>query len=153
MAKTQQARDEFEKGLCDDLNTAQALAAIFDLVRESNIAIDKGEFREGNSGLILDVLKHFDGIFAVLNDDDGPKLKQVFDWALAEGREKDISDEVREMVRSAKLSDANIEEKIAEMEAARRARDFKISDAIRAQLTDAGVIVEITKDGVRWHRK
>jgi cysteinyl-tRNA synthetase len=137
----------------DDLNTAQAQAAIFDMVRRANAAFDAGEIKKDDVPPLLDALAKFDEIFAVLNDDDGPKLKQVFDWALAEGREKDISDELREAVQSGKLSDANIEEKISEMEAARRARDFKTSDAIRAQLTDANVIVEITKDGVRWHRK
>jgi cysteinyl-tRNA synthetase len=39
------------------------------------------------------------------------------------------------------------------MEAARRARNFQLSDAIRAELTSAGLLVEITKDGVRWRRK
>jgi cysteinyl-tRNA synthetase len=145
--------ERMRAALDDDLNTAQAQAAIFDMVRRANAAFDAGEIKKDDVPPLLDALARFDEIFAVLNDDDGPKLKQIFDWALAEGREKDISEELREMVRSAKLSDANIEEKIAEMEAARRARDFKTSDAIRAQLTDAGVIVEITKGGVRWHRK
>src|ERR1700682_6346915 len=145
--------ERMRAALDDDLNTAQAQAAIFDMVRRANAAFDAGDIKKEDVPPLLGALAKFDEIFAVLNDDDGPKLKQVFDWALTEGREKDISDELREIVRSAKLSDANIEEKIAEMEAARRARDFKTSDAIRAQLTDAGVIVEITKDGVRWHRK
>jgi cysteinyl-tRNA synthetase len=39
------------------------------------------------------------------------------------------------------------------MKAARTARDFKQSDTIRAELTDAGILVEITKDGIRWRRK
>jgi cysteinyl-tRNA synthetase len=39
------------------------------------------------------------------------------------------------------------------MEAARKSRDFQSSDAIRAELTTAGILVEITKDGVRWRRK
>jgi cysteinyl-tRNA synthetase len=39
------------------------------------------------------------------------------------------------------------------METARRSRNFKVSDALRAELTAAGVVVENTKDGVRWHRK
>ncbi len=60
---------------------------------------------------------------------------------------------LREAVKSCQISNADIEKKILEIEVARRARDFKTSDAIRAELTDAGVIVEITKDGVRWHRK
>jgi cysteinyl-tRNA synthetase len=50
-------------------------------------------------------------------------------------------------------ADAEIEKKIAEMEAARRARNFKASDAIRSELASAGIIVEITKDGARWRRK
>ena len=48
---------------------------------------------------------------------------------------------------------ADIEKKIAEMEAARRARNFKVSDALRAELTAAGIVIENTKDGVRWRRK
>jgi cysteinyl-tRNA synthetase len=39
------------------------------------------------------------------------------------------------------------------MKAARSARNFKQSDAIRAELTEAGILVEITKDGIRWRRK
>jgi cysteinyl-tRNA synthetase len=98
-------------------------------------------------------LQKFDDIFAVLNDDDRPRMKQVFDWAQTEGREKDISPELREMVQPAELSESSIEAKIAEMEAARKARNFKASDALRAELTAAGIIIENTKDGVRWHRK
>ncbi len=51
------------------------------------------------------------------------------------------------------MSDADIEKKIEAMKAARSARDFKTSDAIRAELADAGILVEITKDGIRWRRK
>jgi cysteinyl-tRNA synthetase len=137
----------------DDLNTAQAQAAIFDMVRRANAAFDAGEIKKDDARSLLAALDRFDEIFAVLNDDDGPRMKQVFDWAPTEGREKDISEELREAVRSGKLSDADIEKRVADMDAARRARDFKASDAIRTQLTDAGVIIEITKDGVRWHRK
>jgi cysteinyl-tRNA synthetase len=39
------------------------------------------------------------------------------------------------------------------MKAARAARDFKASDALRAELAEAGILVEITKDGIRWRRK
>jgi cysteinyl-tRNA synthetase len=60
---------------------------------------------------------------------------------------------LREAIQSGQLSDADIEAKIAEMKAARASRDFKKSDAIRAQLADAGILVEITKDGIRWRRK
>ena len=80
-------------------------------------------------------------------------MKAILEWAKAEGREKDVSQELLEALGAHTLSDAEIENKIAEMEAARRARNFQASDAIRAELTSAGILVEITKDGVRWRRK
>jgi len=137
----------------DDLNTAQAQAAIFEMVRQANAAFDTGGIKKDDVPPLLQALSKFDEIFAVLTDDDGPKMKQVLDWAVTEGRDKDISDELREAVQSGQLSDADIEKKIAAMKDARTARDFKTSDAIRAELADAGILVEITKDGIRWRRK
>src|SRR5207302_424312 len=141
--------DRMQAALEDDLNTAQAQATIFEMVRRANAAFDSGEIKKDDVGLLLATLAKFDEIFAVLNDEDGPKMKRVADWAIAEGRAQDISDELREAIQSGQRPDDDIEKKIGEMEAARRARDFKTSDAIRAELTAAGVIVEITKDGVR----
>jgi cysteinyl-tRNA synthetase len=137
----------------DDLNTAQAQAAIFDMVRRANAVFDTGGIKKDDVAPLLAALGKFDEIFAVLNDDDGPKMKRVFEWAQAEGREKHISDELREAVQSGQLLDADIEKKIDEMKAARNRRDFKASDAIRAELTAAGIIVEQTKDGIRWRKK
>jgi cysteinyl-tRNA synthetase len=139
--------------LDDDLNTAQAQAAIFEMVRQANAAFDSGGLKKDDVPPLLAALTRFDEIFAVLTDDDGPKMKQVVDWAVKEGRDQDISDELCEALQSGQLSDADIERKIAAMKDARTARDFKTSDAIRAQLADAGVLVEITKDGIRWRRK
>jgi len=139
--------------LDDDLNTAQAQAALFEMVRQANTAFDTGGVKKDDVPPLLATLAKFDEVFAVLDDDDVPKMKQVLDWAIAEGREKDISDALREAVQSGQLSDANIEAKIAEMKAARAARDFKKSDAIRSELADAGIIIEQTKDGIRWRRK
>jgi cysteinyl-tRNA synthetase len=145
--------DRMKNVLDDDLNTAQAQAALFEMVRGANSALDAGGIKKDDVPVLLAALEKFDEIFAVLKDDDGAKMKQVFDWAAAEGREKDISAELREAVQSGRLSDADIEKKIAEMEAARRARNFKVSDALRAELTTAGIVIENTKDGVRWRRK
>ena len=145
--------DRMRAALDDDLNTAQAQAAIFEMVRSANSALDSGQINKNDAAPLLAVLEKFDEIFAVIKDDDGPKMKQVFDWALAEGREKDVSAELREAVQSGQLTDADIEKKIAEMEAARRGRKFKVSDALRAELTAAGIVIENTKDGVRWRRK
>jgi cysteinyl-tRNA synthetase len=140
--------------LDDDLNTAQAQGAIFEMVRSANSALDSGQIEKGDIAPLLAAVERFDEIFAVLNDDDAPKMKQVFDWALAESREQDVSAELREAVQSGLWSDAQIEKRIEEMKAARNARDFKTSDAIRAETqTAAGIIIEQTKDGVRWRRK
>ncbi len=148
----QETRDRLRAGLEDDLNTAQAQAAIFDMVRTANAAIDAGQIKNGDVQPLLDALKQFDEIFAVLKDDDGPKMKSILEWAKSEGRE-DISPELLDAVAAHQLSDADVEKKIAEMEAARKSKNFSASDAIRAELTSAGIIVEITKDGVRWRRK
>ena len=51
------------------------------------------------------------------------------------------------------MSEADVEKLVAERTAAKRARNFGRSDEIRAQLLEAGVIIEDTKDGVRWKRK
>ncbi|MGA8869018.1 MAG: cysteine--tRNA ligase [Candidatus Sulfotelmatobacter sp.] len=149
----EEAITKMKAALDDDLNTAQAQAAIFEMVRRANAVFDAGEGRKDDVAPLLAVLGKFDEIFAVLNDDDGPKMKRVFDWAVAEGREKDISNELRDAVQSGLQSDADIEKKVAEMGAARAARNFSLSDSIRAELTSAGILIEQTKDGVRWRRK
>jgi cysteinyl-tRNA synthetase len=145
--------DRMRTALDDDLNTAQAQAAIFEMVRSANAALDATGIRKDDIPLLLSAVQKFDEVFAVLKDDDGLKMKQVFEWASTEGRDKDISAELKEAVQSGELSDADIEKKIAEMGAARNARNFKVSDALRAELTTAGIVIENTKDGVRWHRK
>ena len=148
-----QSVERMKAALDDDLNTAQAQAAIFDMVRQANAAFDTGGIKKDDVPPLLAALVKFDEIFAVLDDDDGPKMKRVFDWAAAEGRDKDVSNELREAVQSGQLSDADIEKNIEEMKSARARRDFKASDTIRAELADQGILVEITKDGVRWRRK
>ena len=148
-----QTVERITAALDDDLNTAQAQAAIFEMVRQANAAFDTGGIKKDDVAPLLAALTKFDEIFAVLDDDDVPKMKRVLEWAQAEGRAKDVSNELREAIQSGQLSDGDIEEKIAKMKAARAARDFKGSDAIRAELADAGILVEITKDGIRWRRK
>jgi cysteinyl-tRNA synthetase len=145
--------DRMRAALDDDLNTAQAQAAIFEMVRAANAAFDAGEIRKDDVPVLLAALEKFDEIFAVLADDDAPKMKTILEWARAQGREQDISPQLLELVGSSGLSDADIDRKIAEMQQARAARKFSVSDAIRAELTAAGIIVENTKDGVRWRRK
>jgi cysteinyl-tRNA synthetase len=149
----QKAIEEIKSSLENDLNTAEAQAAIFDMLRKANTALDAGEVRGDDVKPLLSALEKFDEIFGVLKDDDQPKMKTILDWAKAEGREKEISPELMEIAGSAQLTDEQINEKVAKMEAARKARNFKASDELRAELTNAGIIVENTKDGVRWRRK
>jgi len=149
----QEAIDRMRAALEDDLNTAQAQAAIFEMVRQANTALDAGAVKKEDVPLLLSAIDRFDEIFAVLRDDDGPKMRQIFDWAIADGREQQISPELREAVTAAQTSEGDIEQKVTAMQAARVARDFKTADALRAELTAAGIVVEIGKDGVRWRRK
>jgi len=136
-ARIAKAAEEFDAGLSEDLNTARALAAVFDLVREANIAMDKGEFRQGDVPAVQDVLAAFDKVFAVMEDDDGEKLR-----ALGFGSAESGPD------------DAEIDRLVAERNGAKKKRDFATADRIRKELADRGIIIEDAKDGsVRWKRK
>jgi cysteinyl-tRNA synthetase len=125
LERTREALRQFEESLDDDLNTAEALAALFEFVRDANTAMDAGEFPSGNTAPALDLLDRFDRVFDVLR----PTLSE------------------------AGLSNARIEELIQERGAAKKARNFARSDQIRQELLDAGIILEDTKEGTRWKRK
>ncbi len=145
--------NEMRAGLDDDLNTAQALGAIFDMVRDVNAAADAGDVHQDDVPALLKVLEQFEEIFAVLKDDDAAKVRATIEWAKAEGLEDKISPATAELAKAATLSDEEIEKLVGEHSQARKTRDFARSDAIRAQLGENGVILENTKDGVRWKRK
>ena len=131
------ASNDFDAGLSDDLNTAVALAAMFDFVREANIAMDKSEFNQAEIAAAQEFLASFDCVFGVIRDDDAAKLK-----ALGFGTAEDA------------LSDEDVEKLIGERNAARARRDFTTSDRVRKELADRGIIVEDSRDGsVRWKRK
>jgi len=135
---------QMRAALADDLNTAQVLGAMFDMVREANTAGDKNELRQDDRAPLLDALRQFDEIFAVLNDDDAAKMAQAAEWARAHGLEATVT---------ATISDAEVDRLVGERTAAKKGRDFARADAIRAQLGEAGIVVEDTKDGIRWKRK
>jgi cysteinyl-tRNA synthetase len=144
-----EARREMRAGLEDDLNTARAQGAVFDMVREANIAADHGELRQDDKAPLLEALQQFDEIFAVIKDDDAEKMSRAMEWAKAHGK---LSEAEAKLVAE-QMSDDEVNRLIDERNAAKRARDFARADAIRAQLTEAGIIVEDTKDGIRWKRK
>jgi cysteinyl-tRNA synthetase len=131
--------------LADDLNTAAALGAVFDMVRDANAAADRGEVKQDDTPHRLRALERFDDIFDVLRDDDAEKVRAVHAWAKAQGKEV--------KAEAPALTDAEVDALIAERAAARKGRDFKRSDEIRDQLAAAGIVVEDTKDGMRWKRK
>jgi len=143
----EKTRAEMRGGLEDDLNTARALGAIFDMVREANTAADRGELRHDDKAPLLAALSQFDEIFAVIRDDDAEKIAEATEWARAHGLLEASN------LASSTISDQQVEQLIADRTAAKKARDFARSDAIRAQLSEAGIVVEDTKDGIRWKRK
>jgi cysteinyl-tRNA synthetase len=145
-----EATEGFKEALENDLNTAEAQAAIFEMLSRVNTAIDKGQVFQDDIRPLRDALRKFDEIFDVLKDDDTPKMKAILDWARAESRDSEISSALLEISRPAQLTDEQINQKVKEMEDARKAKNFKESDRLRAELTNAGIVVEATKDGVLW---
>src|SRR6266513_2365253 len=114
-----EASERMKAAFEDDLNTAQAQAAIFEMVRKANIAIDAGQIKQDDARSLLAALAKFDEIFAVLKDDDAPKMQSILQWAKEQGREKEISAELIEVVGAQSISDKEVQKKIAEIEAAR----------------------------------
>jgi cysteinyl-tRNA synthetase len=146
-ALAQSTREKMHAALEDDMNTAQALAAIFDMVREANAAGDSGKLLRDDVPALEGALQQFDEIFAVIKDDDAEKTAEVLEWARAEGKVDQAT------VWQPTLSDAEIDALVQQRQQARKSRDFAKADAIRKQLADAGIILEDTKDGLRWKRK
>jgi cysteinyl-tRNA synthetase len=153
-ARAQEAREKFEAALDDNVNTAEALGAIFDMVRDGNTSMDRGEFRDGDRGAFLDTLERWNQIFAVLEDDDHAKLlKFGFVKPSAVARAERAGDDNPTDPLAPMLPDEEIEKLIAERAAARQGGNYARSDEIRAILLEAGVILEDTKVGARWKRK
>jgi len=124
-ARAEKALADFDAGMDDDLNTAEALAATYEFVRETNSAMDAGEFHAGNVASARRVLARFEEVFEVLKP------------TVAEGG----------------VSDEAIDALVAERSQAKKNKNFSRSDEIRAELLALGVVLEDTKDGARWKRK
>ena len=124
-ARANQAIAAFDAALDDDLNTADALAAVFEYIRDANTAMDAGAFQSDNKSSARALLSRFDSIFDVL----------------------------KPTVAESSISDEQIDSLIAERTQAKKSKNFARADQIRAELLDSGVIIEDTRDGVRWKRK
>jgi len=117
------ALQEFEEGMDDDLNTSVALAAVHNLSREVNTALARKQVKTDNQRELLEVISRIDSVLNIFGEQQ------------------------REML------DSEIQTLIDERQEARRRRDFGRADEIRGELADRGIILEDTKDGVRWKRR
>jgi cysteinyl-tRNA synthetase len=122
-AAAQRAVEQFEAGMDDDLNTSVALAAVHDLTREVNTALSRGGVRADDKRAVLAAIDRIDGVLNVFGDHEP------------------------------QLLDEEIQKLIDDRQQARHRRDFKRADEIRDQLMQRGIVLEDTKEGVRWKRK
>jgi len=115
-------RDSFIKAMDDDINTADALSAIFELVRDINTACSAG--KNPSKELCESALEIFNELCAVLG--------------LCGDEDSDI--------------DEDIENMISQRDEAKKAKDFKTADEIRDKLKDMGIVLQDTAYGTKWTR-
>ncbi len=145
-----QAHAAYMAALANDLNTAEARAPIFDLIRAANTAIDQMQFFVGDRDAILAVLGRFDAVFDVIEDRDAEPTRRAVEWAEQAGRGADVAPE---LLTRQSLSDDSVDALVAERTLAKRQRNFARADQIRNELAEKGVVLEDSKEGVRWKRK
>ncbi len=140
----------FTAALDNDLNTAEARAAIFDVLRAVNTAADQQKLARADADATLALLAKFDSIFAVLEDNDAELTRAALAWADAEGR---LDEADPSLLATLSLTDADIDALVTERTRAKQQRNFARADAIRNELLEKGILLEDSKDGVRWKRK
>lgn len=121
LEKLNQYREQFKAKMDDDLNTADAISVIFDMVRDINTSVD-AQSPKGNIQAALDMLLELTGVLGLL------------------GR------------RNNNDIDEEIEALIAQRQAARSQKNWAESDRIRDLLKEKGILLEDTKEGVRWKK-
>ncbi len=133
----QRAQEGFAAALDDDLNTAGALGHLFTFVRELNAAFDAGH-------VALSALEKTRSWFE--------SIDEVLGIFAAESVSKTIEVDGATLVATGPPIDAALCDRVLERLVARRRRDFERADALRDELTAAGIEVEDTPDGGRWKR-
>jgi len=149
-AAARKAQADYVAALSNDLNTAEARAPIFDLIRAANTAIDQGKLLAGDRDAILAVLASFDAVFDVIKDNDAEPTRRALEWAELSGRQADVAPE---LLARQSLTDEAIDALVAERTLAKKQRNFSRADQIRNELAEKGIVLEDSKDGVRWKRK
>ncbi len=144
------AQTNYVEALSNDLNTAEARAPIFDLIRTANTAIDQGQCFVDDRDAILAVLASFDAVFDVIEDSDAEPTRRALEWAEKAGR---LADVAPELLSRQSLTDEAIDALVAERTLAKKQRNFARADQIRNELAEKGIVIEDSKDGVRWKRK
>ena len=127
-SRVDDARRAFAAAMQDDLNTAAALGAIFELVRALNSSIDAGDVGAGDVPVIRQAFDEFDRVLGVIS------LRRAED-----ARPPVPVDEIERLIE--------------DRQAARRRRDFAAADRIRQELAARGVLLEDSAGGTRWKRK
>lgn len=121
-AQMEARKQQFIEAMDDDLNTADGLAAVFELVRDINVSV----LQSGSKALITDAIKLFD------------ELTDVLGIVYPHEQADDL--------------DAEVEKMIEARQAARKAKNWAEADRIRDELKEKGVVLEDTPQGVKWHR-
>ncbi len=142
--------EKFTAALANDLNTAEARAAIFDVLRAVNTAADQGRLLRNEADATLALLAKFDSIFAVLEDKDAELTRAALAWAEVEGR---LDEADPSLLATLSFSQTDIDALVEERTLAKKQRNFARADAIRNELLEKGILLEDSKDGVRWKRK
>ena len=121
-AQMEARKQQFIEAMDDDLNTADGLAAVFELVRDINVSV----LQSGSKALITDAIKLFDELTGVLG------------IVYPHEKEETLDDDIEKLIEA--------------RQAARKAKNWAEADRIRDELKDKGIVLEDTPQGVKWHR-
>jgi len=146
------ARNGFIAGLEDDLNISESMAAIFSLIKSLNPLLSREEVSKSDAQKVLDLFSSLDEVLAIkpspIRSASG-KIAALTDvsatGAVGTVVKKQPSDVPNQL-------DSEIQEKIEARQKARADKDFALADQIRDQLLREGILLEDTKDGVRWKK-